>query len=118
MSVDAYFSGHDKSRRLYDRVMELTKPLEGTKVTVTRSQISLRRKRSYAWLWMPGRYLKGGPAPLVLTVALPRRDDSARWKEVVEPKPGNYIHHVELWKLGDVDKDVRAWLRRAWEEAS
>jgi hypothetical protein len=83
----------------------------------TRSQVAFRRRRAFAWAWMPGKYLQGRVAPLVLTVALPARDGSPRWKQVVEPAPGRFIHHLELWKVNDLDGEVADWLRQAWEAA-
>ena len=65
-------------------------------VRATKSQVAFRRRRAFAWAWMPGQYLHGQVAPLVLTVALPARDPSPRWKQVVEPAPGRFIHHLEL----------------------
>lgn len=84
---------------------------------VTKSQVAFRRRRGFAWAWRPGQYLHGQVAPLVLTVALPDRDPSPRWKQVVEPKPGNYIHHLELYASSDLDGEVAEWLRCAWEAA-
>jgi hypothetical protein len=65
---------------------------------------------------MPGKYLKGRLAPLVLTLSFRKRDRSRRWKEVVEPSPGRFIHHLELYSANDIDGQVRAWVRQAWEE--
>jgi hypothetical protein len=59
-----------------------------------------------------------GLAPLVLTLSLPYRDPSPRWKEIVEPSPGMFTHHLELWDLREVDAEVETWLRKAWEEAA
>jgi hypothetical protein len=64
---------------------------------------------------MPGKYLQGNVAPLVLTCALHRRDESQRWKQIVEPSPGRFTHHLELYTPGEVDSEVEAWLREAWQ---
>jgi hypothetical protein len=67
---------------------------------------------------MPGKYLHGRPvAPLVLTVSLPYRDPSPRWKQIVEPYLGRYTHHLELYTKSDIDEEVRGWLRAAWASA-
>jgi hypothetical protein len=80
----------------------------------TKSQVAFRRRRAFAWAWMPGQYLRRPATPLVLTVALPRRDPSPRWKQVVEPRPGRFVHHLELYTRADLDEEVIAWLREAW----
>jgi hypothetical protein len=84
---------------------------------VTKSQVAFRRCRAFAWAWVPGKYLRGKVAPLVLTLALRRRDPSPRWKEIVEPRPGWFTHHLELSSSGEIDDQVNAWLREAWENA-
>jgi hypothetical protein len=38
-------------------------------------------------------------------------------REVVEPYPGRFTHHLELYETADVDAEVVQWLRQAWEEA-
>lgn len=66
---------------------------------------------------MPGVYLRGQYAPLVLTLGLRRRHPSPRWKEVVEPAPGRFTHHLELNAAAEIDDEVRSWLREAWAAA-
>jgi hypothetical protein len=82
------------------------------------SQISFRRRKAFAWVWMPGKYLGGDVAPLVLTLSSRNRDVSLRWKEVVEPSLGRFTHHLELYSTADVDDQVRVWLQDAWAAAS
>jgi hypothetical protein len=84
---------------------------------VTKSQVAFRRKKGFAWVWMPEMYLKRKAAPLVLTIGLHRRDPSARWKQVVEPYPGRFIHHLELHSEQDLDERVQALLAEAWKLA-
>ncbi|NTU80389.1 MAG: hypothetical protein HGA45_13600 [Chloroflexales bacterium] len=67
---------------------------------------------------MPDRYLRGRTAPLVLSIGLPWRDQSPRWKQVGEPYPGRFMHHLELYDPAEVDDEVRTWLRQAWEAAA
>lgn len=117
MTLDEYFAGHEASRPLYDALHAAVRALGSVGVRVTKSQVAFRRTRAFAWAWIPDRYLKGGHAPLVLTVALCRRDTSPRWKEVVEPAAGRFTHHLELRAPADVDAQVRRWLREAWEQA-
>jgi hypothetical protein len=85
---------------------------------VTKSQVAFYRRRAFAWAWMPGKYVRGRVAPLVLTVALPFRDTSSRWKEIVEPRQGRFIHHLELRDPRQIDEDVREWVWIAWTESA
>jgi hypothetical protein len=84
---------------------------------VTRSQVAFARRKPFAWAWIPAIYLRGNHAPLVLTLAFPDRHDSPRWKQIVEPRPGRFTHHLELWSPAEVDPEVHSFLRQAWEAA-
>ena len=68
-------------------------------------------------MWWPARYLKSD-VPAVLSIALPRRlEHSRRFKEVVNPAPGVWMHHLELRSIADLDDEVAGWLGEAREEA-
>jgi hypothetical protein len=87
-------------------------------VSTTRSQVAFRRRRGFAYLWSPGRYLRCPPAELVLSIALPRRDPSPRWKQVVQTSPRVWMHHLEIHDpAAELDEEVAAWLRAAWAAA-
>ena len=114
-TLDEFFAGEDESRQIFEalhRALEVLGPVE---LRIGKSQVSFRRRKAFAWVWMPGRYLRGRTAPLVLTLSFPARDVSPRWKEIVEPKPGRFTHHLELYSVADIDDEVRSWLRDAWE---
>ena len=40
-----------------------------------------------------------------------------RWKQIVEPAPGRFMHHLEPYAREELDGEVAAWLREAWEGA-
>jgi hypothetical protein len=123
MTLDQFFSGYDGSRRIFDALRAAIEALGSAEasteveVRVTRSQVAFRRRKAFAWAWVPDRYLGGGHAPLVLTLSFDRRDGSPRWKQIVEPAPGRFTHHLELWSETEIDEEVRGWLRAAWEAA-
>ena len=111
MTPDEFFEGHEASRRLYEAVVAVMGRVGPAEVRITKSQIAFRRKRSFAWVWRPGRYLRAKVAPLVLSVSLDHRDQSTRWKQIVEPAPGHFMHHLELPTTMEIDEDVLRWLR-------
>lgn len=84
---------------------------------VGRSQVAFRRRRGFAWLWLPGRYLAHPHAEVVLSLALGHRDPSPRFKEVVHPSPRHWTHHLELHDAADLDDEVAGWLREAYGRA-
>lgn len=118
LRLDEFFEGRDESRRLFEVLRRAVDEFGPAQLRVGKSQVAFSRRRAFAWAWIPGRYLHGEHAPLVLTVSLHRREASPRWKQVVEPAPGRFTHHLELHAPGDIDAEVRAWLREAWEAAA
>jgi hypothetical protein len=115
MTPDEFFASQALSKQLFEAVRREVETLGKTSMRVTKSQVAFRRRRGFAWVWMPGQYLKRETAPLVLTLSLPQRDKSPRWKEIVEPYPGRFTHHLELYDLAEIDDEVRGWFREAWE---
>ena len=118
MTIDEFFAGYALPREIFDGVRNAIDALGPNEIRISKSQISFRRRKAFAWLWMPCRYLRGKTAPLVLTLSFHNRDGSPRWKEIVQPAPGRFTHHLELFTTADIDDEVSAWLRDAWAEAS
>ena len=116
-SIDDYFNHRDNSKALFEILLPIIKDTGNSEMSISKSQIAFHRKKAFAWVWIPGKYLRGKTAPLVLTIALPYRDPSHRWKEVVEQETGHFIHHLELFTNADIDSEASDWLRTAWEQA-
>lgn len=112
-ALDEFFAGFESSRPLFDALAEAVDSLGGAELRVSASQVAFRDGAAFAWAWIPDRYLGRGHAPLVLSVSLPRHDDSPRWKEIVEPAPGRFVHHLELRRAEEIDAEVLAWLEEA-----
>ena len=112
-AVETFFAGHPLGRAVFERVRHLTEAAGGCEVRVSKSQVAFRRRRGFAYLWLPGRYLARPAADVVLTIALGRQDPSPRWKEVVHPARAHWIHHLEVHSPADIDDEVAGWLREA-----
>ena len=117
MDLESFFEGFESSRSLFDLLRRAMDTLPAVSMAVSKSQIAFRRRRAFAWAWIPDRYLRGGHAPLVLSLAFRYREPSRRWKQVVEPTPGRFTHHLELRRPNDVDEEVVQWIWEAWAEA-
>ncbi|MCW5714613.1 MAG: hypothetical protein KIT43_08895 [Bauldia sp.] len=117
MTDPDYFDGNEAGRRIFRAVQRAMTGLEGVETRLSKSQTGFYRAHPFAAVWQPDQYLKGRRPPLVLTLFLRRRVASDRWKEVVEPSPGRFTHHLELRAPSDVDAEVRDWLAEAWREA-
>ena len=117
-TLDSFFQDHEPSRRIFDELYKAFEGLSPSKYRVMKSQIVFTRRKDFAWVWIPAQYLRGrGLAALVLTLAYPARQVSPRWKEVVEPYPGRFIHHLELFTAAEIDEEVLGWLRERWAAA-
>jgi hypothetical protein len=118
VTPDEFFTGHEESRRIFESVRQAIAAIGPADIRVTKSQVAFRRRTGFAFVWMPDMYLGKGDVPLVLTIGLRRRDDSPRWKQIVEPAPGRFTHHLELRSDADMDDEVCGWLHEAWEGAA
>lgn len=117
-TLDEFFSGYERSRQIFDKLFAAIDKLGLVEMHVSKSQIAFLRRKAFAWAWVPDRYLRGKHTPLVLSLTFAKRNDSSRWKQIVEPSPGRWMHHLELYSVGDIDDEVKRWLREAWEAAS
>ncbi len=120
MTLDEFFTGHEESRPLFEALRRAIDELGPVELSVTNSQIAFRQtahRAAFARVWLPRRYLQDRGAPLVLTLGFRQRDTSPRWKEIVEPQPGRFTHHLELWSPAEIDDEVRVLLRAAWTAA-
>ena len=118
MTLNEFFAGRDVSRHIFDSLRSAIEGLGPVEIRVTKSQVAFRRRRAFAWAWVPDRYLRGTHAPLVLTLSFAERSSSPRWKEIVEPVPGRFTHHLELHSASEIDAEVCCWLREAWDAAA
>lgn len=118
MNESDYFGSDAEARSIFSAIDSAVKAVGKADRRAAKSQIGFYRKRPFAAVWRPNQYLSGAHPPLVLSVFLQRRDRSPRWKEVVEPKPGRFTHHLEINGATEVDHQVREWLREAWASAT
>ncbi len=114
----AFFEGSDLGLAVYERVRSIIERGGPVEIRVGRSQVAFRRRRGFAYLWRPGRYLDRPDAEVVLSIALPRRLQSPRWKEVVRPAPRAWMHHLELYSVLELDGEVVGWLDEAGAAAA
>lgn len=117
MTPDEYLADSALGRSVFETVHEVVSSFGDVEVRTTSSQIALRRRRGFAYLWLPGRYLARPQAEVVLSVALDRELTSPRFKEVAHPAPRIWQHHLEVRDVADLDDEVRDWLRAAYDAA-
>jgi hypothetical protein len=90
---------------------------DDVEVRVGTSQVAFRRRRGFAYLWLPGRYLRHPAAEVVLSIALDHEITSPRFKEVVHPAAHVWMHHLEIGAVDELDAEVAGWVREAHDRA-
>jgi hypothetical protein len=110
------FTGEPGALSAYRAVKDMLEAIGPVEVRTTRSQVAFRRRRGFAFLWLPVAWARGSGVLVVLSIALPRQDGSPRWKQVVHPGR-TWMHHLEVRALDDLDEEVRAWLGEAFAAA-
>ena len=118
MEPEDFLDGHPGAVSVYRKLHSCLADLGPFEVRTSKSQIAFRAGRGFAYLWLPGRYLRNPRVDVVLSIALGRRLRSDRFKEVVHPAERHWMHHLELECPGQIDDEVVDWLREAMEEAS
>lgn len=82
----AFFDGSPQGLAICNAVFNAISDLGPISVRVSKSQIAIRRRHGFAFLWRHGRYVKS-TAPVVLSLALPHELGSRRFKQVAHPAP-------------------------------
>jgi len=119
---EAVFSGSPRGLvlcRAVERLIDGPGPARpgAVETRVTKSQVAFHgRRRGFAYVWWPGRYVRSD-VPTVLSITLRSRIDSPRFKSVISPYPGLWMHHLELHSEDQLDPEVASWLRQARDEA-
>ena len=118
MTPADFFCDHPLGLEGLDAVLAAVSEYEDVEVRVSKSQLAIRRRRGFAYLWLPDRYL-GAPSAgiVVLSIALGRAVDLPRFKEVDRVSPAQWMHHLEIRDPDAIDEPVVAWLREAADRA-
>lgn len=112
----ALLAGDPVAEEIWAQIRARVLGWPGVHLKLQKSQIGLWAAHPFAAVWSPGRALGHAAAPLVLSVFGRERLDGS-WTEVVEPAPGRFTHHLEVWAPGDVTPAVLEVLERAAEAA-
>ena len=117
MEPEEFFAGEPLGLAVYGKVRAVIESFGPFEVRVSKSQVAFRRARGFAYIWLPGRYLARPNAPVVLSIAVDRKIDSPRFKQVVQPPTGPWMHHLEVQGIEELDDEVAGWLAEAAEGA-
>ena len=115
--VLAFFAGKSWALPLYEAVFaQMDRLFPDAAVKVQKSQISFYGRHLFAAVSLPLRRKKTWPAEcLMVTVGLPEKLDSPRVAVATEPYPGRWTHHILVTAEEEIDGELLAWLRQAYD---
>lgn len=116
-----FFNQHPEAIPLYEAFEErLLSELEGVAIQPQKSQITLKNRRVFgAVSFLPARKAKARPDPYItITLGLNRRENSPRVDQASEPYPGRWTHHLVIGSVGEIDDELMAWVREAYDFAA
>ncbi len=116
-----FFNGHPEALPLYRAFEErLLVELEGVIIQPQKSQITLKNRRVFvAVSFLAARKAKYRPDPYItITLGLNRREGSPRIDQASEPYPGRWTHHLVIGSAEEIDDELMAWVREAYDFAA
>lgn len=111
-SPEDLFAGFPETLTIFRSVQQAVATIGEASVVVTKSQVAFRRRKRFAYVWRPGRYVHSD-VPAVLSIALPHEVRCDRFKAVVHPSTNVWMHHTELHRPGrSTTRCADGWKRR------
>lgn len=94
--------------------------LEGVNIKVQKTQITFSNRRVFAAVsFLAARKAKARPEPYItITLGLNRRESSTRIDQASEPYPGRWTHHLVIGTVEEIDDELMAWAREAYNFAA
>jgi hypothetical protein len=109
LTLDGFFGDRRAQRQLYKALLELVRRFGPVTVKVNKSRISFQARVRFATV---ARVTRSG---LVCTFWLKREVVSPRITRVELYPPSNYVHEFKLTDASELDDELAAWLRDAYE---
>ena len=86
------------------------------RIRVQKTQVTFSNRYNFACASLPIRRKRDWPAHcLMVTFGLAHRVDSPRIAVAVEPYPNRWTHHVLVEREADIDGELMAWVREAYD---
>lgn len=92
----AHLGGDQLCLDAFDWLVAQVDGLGGAELRVAPTQLTWARRRGFAYLWSASRWLGDRGASCVLSLALVQQLQDPRWKQVVQVRPGLWMHHLEV----------------------
>jgi hypothetical protein len=108
-SLESHFRGKPPAiRTLFRAVLAVVRRCGPVTVLPEKTRIAFQVRMSFAQVTPRVNWLDGH-------VVLARRLEHPRFRKIESISPRNHVHHFRLVETSDVDREVAAWLREAYE---
>jgi Domain of unknown function (DUF5655) len=105
----AHFRGKPAAiRQLFDAVVAAIEACGPVRILPEKTRIAFQVRMSFAQVTPRARWIDGH-------VVLSRRLEHPRFRRVDTISPRNHVHHFRLTSVSDVDAELAAWLREAYD---
>lgn len=108
---DLFGKGDAPLRKIYDRLVEAVKALPGTEIKPCKTYVPFSHRVQFA------RVKPAGKTHVEVLLALDKEPAKGRLA-AIKSNDGRLNRKVELGALGDVDAEVRGWLKKAHAAAA
>ena len=116
-TIEGLFEGRPQAFRLFLAVRRYIESIGPVEVAATKTQVSFGVKTKFAWVWLPQMWIKKRPLnTITLALDLDHKVNDPRIREAVEPQPGRWTHHILIDTELDLDEQVKACIREAYEK--
>jgi hypothetical protein len=109
LTLGEFFGDRRAQRQLYEALLELVRRFGPVTVNINKSRISFQARVRFATV---ARVTRSG---LVCTFWLKREVVSPRITRIELYPPSNYVHQFKLTDASELDDELAAWLRDAYE---
>lgn len=109
-----FFGKNTRSGALFDQIMErLQAEFPGLHVLkVGKTMINLGDSRTFFYISLPRQAARRNEA-LLISLGLDRPIQSPRIRDVSQPYPGRWTHHILIGGAEELDEELLSWLRQA-----
>lgn len=116
-----FFDGRPGALALYETFeRRVLRELEDVHIKVQKTQITFSNRRGFAFVsFLPARRAKDRPKTFItVTFGLHRRENSPRIDQASEPYPGRWTHHMVIGNPEEIDDELMAWVKEAYDFAA
>jgi len=108
-TLDTHFAKRSPElRRLFAALAKAVRACGPHEVLAEKTRISFHRRMSFISVYLRKDHL-------ILGIVLAQRIEHPRFDSVQTFSPRNHLHNLRLRSVAEIDNDLRAWIRAAYD---